>query len=51
MSKNNLNKSANFFCGIGDDFFRDISVHSKFRDVILPMVEGLAGKYGKIHYG
>lgn len=50
MRKNDLNLSANFFWGIADGVLRDIYVH-KYRDVILPMVAGLTGEYGKKHFG
>jgi type I restriction enzyme M protein len=50
MGNNDLNWIANFIWGIADDVLRDIYVRGKYRDVILPMVAGLAGEYGKIHF-
>ena len=36
-SESNLNWIANFIWGIADDILRDVYVHGKVRDVILPM--------------
>jgi type I restriction-modification system DNA methylase subunit len=51
MNNNDLNRIANFIWSIVDDDFQDISVHDKYRDVILPIVACLSGENGKIYFG
>ena len=37
VSNSDLNWIANYIWGIADDVLRDLYVHGKYRDVILPM--------------